>query len=663
MTSQLHPKWNADKTGLAFAWGGRFAGNAPTTRLLNCLAVSVSVDGRQLPVERWGIGADGSAKTSVAGLELELEIKQSGSVQATLTNRSSSRVTLDKFSFAAMALDDASDILTIPGPRLRVHKEGLTMATPAASLRYGEPDFELNPEYKPFAVLTPSEYHDDCPNKFSGEYAIVLNDRESGASALFGFVSSCRQFTRLAVDLVEPGIARLEAISCCDGIAVDPGERVRSEELAVFASFDAYGLLEEFASLWGKRMGARMRDHTPTGWCSWYYYFSNITEKDMLENIRWLKDNKSEFPLEYIQLDEGYQAALGDWLVCNEKFPNGLKSLAKETTDAGFKAGLWLAPFWVEEGSRLYKDHPAWVIRDIQGQTVWALKWRDAKVALLDCTLPPVCEWLAETFATLRRWGYDYVKLDFMTYELGAISLGGRYADPKATRAQAIRRGLEAMRQGFGDDGLMMGCTCPFGPEVGVMDAARISTDITPYWQRGNKIFKEAPAVPNVCRNIINRHYMHKRLWLNDPDTHIARLDNNELTEAEVKLWTSAVWLTGGSLFLSDRFSKLTPERAELSKTLLRDPEAFREARPLDFLEREYPAIWFARRTGDNNACAIGVFNFENTPKIFQVKLPVDGAFNAREHWSGEDCGKIEGAFTVEIAPRSCKLFMLELAQ
>ncbi len=655
-----YPQWNEKNDGLRVEWPQSSGGRVPTAMLLECLRVSATVNDRQLIPESWNVGANGVARAAIQGFELELEIKPGGAMLAKLTNRSSASVRFNQFSFGASYSMDGADFLAIPGRRLRVHKEGLTMATPTASLRYGDRDFELNPEYKPFAVLAPSEYRDDVPNKFSAEYAAILNDSESGASALFGFISSADQFTRVVIELEERGVARLEAISCGDGITIDPGESVCSEELVILASGDAYGLLERFASLCGRRMNAQTWSHTPTGWCSWYYYFAKVTETDMVENIRWLKENKAEFPLEYIQLDDGYQAALGDWLVCNDKFPKGLPFLIQETKAAGFKPGLWVAPFLVENSSLLYQAHPEWMVKDKDGQTVWAMEWRGSRAAILDCTVQAACDWLTATFATLREWGYDYVKLDFVAHEIGVISLGGRYADPKTTRAQALRRGLEAIRRGFGDDKFIVGCTCPFGTAVGVANGMRIGTDITPYWQKGNKTYKEAPTVPNVCRNIINRRYMHQRLWLNDPDTHIARVDSNDLTEAEVKLWTSAVWLTGGALLLSDRFSTLTPERAALSKMLLKAPDAFTETRPLDFLEREFPAIWFARSSTSRTSYALGVFNFDQEARIFKVTLPLKGTFKAFEFWSKQDLGEVAEFFESEVQPHACKVFMLE---
>jgi alpha-galactosidase len=146
-----------------------------------------------------------------------------------------------------------------------------------------------------------------------------------------------------------------------------------------------------------------------------------------------------------------------------------------------------------------------------------------------------------------------------------------------------LRRGLLAIRKAMGER-FILGCTAPLGQAVGIMNGELIGVDITPYWQPERKFYKEAPTVPNVCRNIINRSYMNGRLWISDPDTHIARNDNNKLTESEVLLWTFAIYLTGGMILLSDRFSSLTPERMKLSQLLLAEP-GIPDVRPLDFFE------------------------------------------------------------------------------
>lgn len=203
-----------------------------------------------------------------------------------------------------------------------------------------------------------------------------------------------------------------------------------------------------------------------------------------------------------------------------------------------------------------------------------------------------------------------------------------------------LRRALTAIREGFGEERFILGCTTVLAGVVGLVNAERISTDITPYWERkvpGRDRYREDCCVPNVCRNIINRRYMHRRLWLNDPDVLIVRQDNNRLTEPEVLLWVSALWLTGGLLLLSDRFATLDAERAGLARLLLEERDAFEAVRPVDFFEREIPAVWSGVRRKDRKP-VLGFFNLGETPLAVSADLEQLGTAEYpawREYWTG----------------------------
>ena len=654
MSSIVKPKWSKDASTLCYG--------KSSEKSIEALRVSARIDGKTISPAAWSLGAKGVAKAQIDGFELVVKLNGSGSISLSVTNKSGKAVRLDRFVFSATR---GEDFLATPGPRLRFFREGWAMPSPTGSVRFGEKDFNVSDGYKAFAVSYPAEYNSKDPNKFSGEYVGVLNDSETGASLLLGFISSESHFTRVALELEDAGVKRLEAISHCDNIELPAGATVESEELIVMASFDGYSLLEDFAALWGKRMKAKTWDHTPTGWCSWYYYFEHITEAAMVENIAWLKEHRAEFPLEYIQMDDGYQAALGDWLVCNEKFPKGLPFIAGQAHAAGFKPAIWLAPFMIEERSQFIKDHPEWMVKDKSGSIVWAQDWRGSRVAILDCSIPAACQWLTDIMKALVKMGYEYVKIDFIAQECGVISLGGVYADPTVTRLQALRRGLEAIRKGMGAKRLVMGCTCPLSAEVGIVNVARVGTDITPYWGKlEDAVNRESPRVPHVCRNLIVRRYMHRRLWINDPDTHIARTDSNELTESEVKLWTAAVLLTGGMLMLSDRFSTLIPERAALSKMLIKELDSIDETRPLDFFEREFPSLWLGRKA--NGELVLAVINYDDKAS-FKVDLSKAGVkpgskFTASELWAGASLGQLSSSFDVEVEAHSSKVITLKPA-
>ena len=50
----------------------------------------------------------------------------------------------------------------------------------------------------------------------------------------------------------------------------------------------------------------------PSGWCSWYCFGPKVTAKQVLDNLDVIA---RDIPgLRYIQIDDGYQPAMGDWL-------------------------------------------------------------------------------------------------------------------------------------------------------------------------------------------------------------------------------------------------------------------------------------------------------------------------------------------------------------
>jgi alpha-galactosidase len=111
-----------------------------------------------------------------------------------------------------------------------------------------------------------------------------------------------------------------------------------------------------------------------TGWTSWYNFYEAVTEKDVLDSISGLVDH--DYPVDLIQIDDGYQTAIGDWLdVDPVKFPRGMKFLAdeiKQRTNMKAIPGIWLAPFAVEIRSMICKNHPDWLVYQPDGSPLLA---------------------------------------------------------------------------------------------------------------------------------------------------------------------------------------------------------------------------------------------------------------------------------------------------
>ena len=343
----------------------------------------------------------------------------------------------------------------------------------------------------------------------------------------------------------------------------DPGEERALESVLFSLGEDPSRLLEGFAGTWGRRAEARTRAPFQTGWCSWYHFFHDVTEADVLRNLEALSKARDELPVDVVQIDDGYQRAIGDWLDTNEKFPSGLAALAKWIREAGFTPGLWTAPFCAVSESELFGAHRDWMLRDEQGEPFRGLvhaAWSEkAVVYSLDPTHPGVQQHLEGLFRELVSQGFPYLKLDF----LYVAAMRSAAHDPAVSRAARLRMGLDAVRRGAGEAAFLLGCGCPMGPAVGVVDGMRIGPDVAPAWHvdRDQAIPGLEPALPSLqgaLRSTLHRAWMHRRLWLNDPDCLMARRSQTQLLPEEAQTLAGAIAVTGGMCVFSDDVALLS---------------------------------------------------------------------------------------------------------
>jgi alpha-galactosidase len=283
-----------------------------------------------------------------------------------------------------------------------------------------------------------------------------------------------------------------------------------------------------------------------TGWTSWYYHYQNINEKIILENAYALKNSNAKINL--IQIDDGYQTKIGDWLDIDEsKFSQGLKSVADEIHNLGFKAGIWLAPCVCQLDSKLAQDHPDWLLKDQEGQLrLGGSNW--GGFAILDMQKDEVKDYLRSVFhIMLNDWGYDMVKLDF----LYAACL---FPTQDKSRGQLMHEAMVFLRSCVGDK-LILGCGVPLGSAFGLVDYCRIGCDVgLDYNDKWFMKFmhRERISTYHAINNAIGRYPLSGRFFLNDPDVFILRSQGNILTPTQKHTLSLVNKFTHGLLFTSD---------------------------------------------------------------------------------------------------------------
>ncbi|GGL82646.1 alpha-galactosidase [Deinococcus aerolatus] len=343
------------------------------------------------------------------------------------------------------------------------------------------------------------------------------------------------------------------------------------------------------------QLGANMHARTPAPqrvWCSWYSYYRGVTLEAMLDNARLAREHG--LPFDVFQLDDGFQSDLGDWFTASDHFGGHARDLPAGLNELGFTAGLWLAPFLASPTSQLFRDHPDWMLRGKDGAPLAVgHNWGGAYHAL-DTTHPEVLVWLRDLAATARGWGYPYLKLDFL---YGAALPGVRH-DPSVGRAAAYRMGLQALRDGAGDDAFLLGCGAPLAASIGVVDAMRTGPDVAPLWDEDSRRVwlgdATGPSARNALHTALSRWYQHA--WYQpDPDVAICRRELSLLTATERHTVATMLDVVGGLRASSDPIAMLDVDGLALLRRCL---EISRPDRPTTLTESLGGAVThFSRAT------------------------------------------------------------------
>lgn len=318
--------------------------------------------------------------------------------------------------------------------------------------------------------------------------------------------------------------------------------------------FDTEKMLISFVKLEGEYdeafdeyfdlLGVECRERKKrNGYTTWYNYYGSVTQKDVMRDLESM--SKIDAEIDCFQIDDGYQRAVGDWLITDKKkFPDGMKSIADTIHEKGMIAGLWLAPVAGVSRSELFKNHKDWFITDSNGKPYkTGHNW--GGFYSLDIYNPQAREYIKNVFNTvLYEWGYDLVKLDFL-YGACVLPMHNK------TRGEIMCDAMDLLRECCGDK-LILGCGVPLMPAFGKVDYCRIGSDIALDWKWKKHTTREDVSTPHAVCNAIFRRHLDGRAWLNDPDVFLLR-DSNIKTSFEQRALLSKInSIFGSLLFTSD---------------------------------------------------------------------------------------------------------------
>jgi alpha-galactosidase len=308
---------------------------------------------------------------------------------------------------------------------------------------------------------------------------------------------------------------------------------------------DPVGDIEVALARWADELVERLEipapRPAPTTWCSWYHYFTRVAQRDIDENLNAMME--LDLPVEIVQLDDGYQAAIGDWLTLSDRFAS-LPEMVKRIQRDGRRAGIWIAPFLVGARSELARHHPDWLVQSEDGGPIDAGHNWEQDLYALDVTHSAAAAYLTGVLATFRGWGFDFFKIDFIY----AGALAGRRRH-EVGEIEAYRLGLRLVREAIGD-AYLLGCGAPILASIGLVDAMRVSPDTGPIYEAADDLSE--PAVRSAIVTGAARAFQHGRFWISDPDCLIARPEVERREE-----WARHVARHGGLRSSSDRLRSL----------------------------------------------------------------------------------------------------------
>lgn len=362
------------------------------------------------------------------------------------------------------------------------------------------------------------------------------------------------------------------------------------------------------------------------GWNTWDYYLDRVTPEDIFENIDALKKMPFADKLHYIVLDDGWQKDWGVWTE-NEKFACGLAHVAQRILDAGFWAGIWMAPLLMKDTCEGFASRMDWFLKDENGN--YAREIYDTYI--LDPTHPGAKAFVLDNYKYLYSCGYRLFKIDY----LSALLPIKNFYDKTATPYSALAGMIEDIKACTGPDVVILGCSLPIQCGADIAPSMRIGVDIHNHfshvewiaeslswtWMYNNRVTRidpdfmvvrgtETSDEPLFWEEGTPKYMAPKRRFeMTEDDVFECHWRNGDQFNAvEAETWANLVAITGGNIFLSDRMSVLNRKGISIIEKAF--ASAAEECRPC-FVpdDRRLPSVWKSSNT-------LLLINWEDVPVI-----------------------------------------------
>jgi alpha-galactosidase len=431
--------------------------------------------------------------------------------------------------------------------------------------------------------------------------------------------------------------------------SVKPGENFTSAKSGVAFFVEGRGMADPYWVMPSYTSHVLMKKGTsyqpPWFYNTWEPFYQDYNDTIVRESI----PVASQLGLDIFTLDTGWSENYGDNEVNPKKFPTGFDDIRATLESKGMRLGLWEPLVVMGPQSTVVREHPEWIIRDLDGNQKTAT-FPGANDRVM-CLASPYRDWAAKRINELiKRHNLRYVKIDLTTvfnaygeapgcYAQGhyhrswAESLGGIYEGIQYVTDQIYREHPEVLLdltfELWGQKHII---------DYGLLDAGDLD------WMSNVDDASTSSAGPRQARTLL----YHRAMAIPVETMLIGNLRATTPTLEE----HFATVIGSAPLFLGD-LRKLTPQQVNWLAEKIRWFREFRRAAPIN--EGFFPlgdwrqpntVSWdgFARLSRQGEGM-IALFMNESHLDEVDVELPAfpDGTFHLRSAMTGQALGTRTG--------------------
>lgn len=506
----------------------------------------------------------------------------------------------------------------------------------------------------------------DTLSTVSSMYTVAIEEPSLAA----GFLAGKKHFNHIVIQDTLDNLY-FQAYGEGNGCELKPGATRFADPL--FISFQPNSLqqLEKFAQLAAQENDVKLWPTNRAVWCTWYagwnrdsmYTYKEGIAEGIQQSIPVIRTNFLNRGANTIRICDDH-IAYGDWYDTTRAFPEGFAQTATKITDAGLTPGVWYPTYWASTESNIYQEKPEWFAMKEDGSVYFLedefqnrsrLK-EPHKFVIFDTSLPEVQDYFEKIARTWKERGFEYVTNDFLAF----ATAPPRYHDPTLSKAEVLRKGMEAVRRGLGEDVFYRTIGSEFGTSMGISNDMRISGD-----SHGDR--------PFAYHRTGSLWYYNHRLWINDPSAIVFRRYGEERDVEWNKMWISWIALAGTVMTYGEALDELPAEFINIYKKMF--PPLYRAGKPLDLWENQPYMLWgMPVEDAEGDYQLFGIFELEGKEKSM-LEVNLDEVSARTKGWEkpasapesyllwdfwNEKLTEVKGnSFEIQSPNKSCYLFAL----